>query len=66
MANKEKEISIEERLNKLNELVNKLENEKMTLKESLQVYEQAMNLSKEIEKELSLAIDKVKIIEEQK
>ena len=66
MANKEKEISIEERLNKLNELVYKLENEKMTLKESLQVYEQAMNLSKEIEKELSLAIDKVKIIEEQK
>lgn len=62
----EKEMTIEEKIEKLNELVYKLENEKMTLKESLQIYEEAMNYSKLIEKELNEAMDKVKIIEGEK
>jgi exodeoxyribonuclease VII small subunit len=66
MANKKEELSIEEKLDKLNKLVDKLENEKMTLKESLSLYEEAMVYSKEIEKELSLALDKVKTIQEEK
>jgi len=66
MANKKEELSIEEKLDKLNKLVDKLENEKMTLKESLSLYEEAMKCSKEIEKELSVALDKVKTIQEEK
>lgn len=61
-----KEMTIEEKLKRLNELVSHLENDKMTLKESLELYEEAMCYSKEIEKELNEAIDKVKIIQEQK
>lgn len=61
-----KEMTIEEKLKRLNELVSHLENDKMTLKESLELYEEAMRYSKEIEKELNEAIDKVKIIQEQK
>ena len=61
-----KELSIEEKLKKLNELVERLENEKMTLKESLSLYEEAMGLSKEIEKELNIAMGKVKMIEGEK
>ena len=62
----EKKITIEEKLKNLNDLVSHLENDKMTLKESLDLYEKAMTISKDIEKELNEAIDKVKIIQEQK
>lgn len=62
----EKKITIEEKLKNLNDLVSHLENDKMTLKESLELYEKAMTISKDIEKELNEAIDKVKIIQEQK
>ena len=34
-----KEMTIEEKLKRLNELVSHLENDKMTLKESLELYE---------------------------
>ena len=62
----DKKITIEEKLKNLNDLVSHLENDKMTLKESLDLYEKAMTISKDIEKELNEAIDKVKIIQEQK
>ena len=62
----DKKITIEEKLKNLNDLVSHLENDKMTLKESLDLYEKAMTTSKDIEKELNEAIDKVKIIQEQK
>ena len=62
----DKKITIEEKLKNLNDLVSHLENDKMALKESLDLYEKAMTISKDIEKELNEAIDKVKIIQEQK
>jgi exodeoxyribonuclease VII small subunit len=58
------ELTIEEKMAKLEELVNKLENEKMTLKESLELYESAMTLSKELTNDLNLASKKVKMIKE--
>jgi len=61
-----KQLNIEEKLTKLQELASRLEGEKMTLKESLELYEEAMKLSKEIENELKEAVDKVKIIQEEK
>lgn len=62
----EKKITIENKLTKLNEMVERIENEKMTLSESLALYEEAMKLSKEIETELEKTIDKIKIIQEEK
>ena len=59
----EKQLSIEEKIKNLNEMVDRIENEKMTLSESLSLYESAMKLSKEIEEELNKTIDKIKIIQ---
>ncbi len=62
MANKE--LTIEEKFSRLEELVDKLENEKMTLKESLELYQEAMSLSKELNVELNEASKQVLIVQE--
>jgi exodeoxyribonuclease VII small subunit len=62
MANKE--LTIEEKFSRLEELVSKLENEKMTLKESLSLYEEAMNLSKELNTSLNEASKQVLLVQE--
>ncbi len=62
MANKE--LTIEEKFSRLEELVTKLENEKMTLKESLELYQEAMSLSKELNVELNEASKQVLIVQE--
>lgn len=62
MANKE--LTIEEKFSRLEELVSKLENEKMTLKESLALYEEAMNLSKELNTSLNEASKQVLLVQE--
>lgn len=59
-----KELTIEEKFSRLEELVSKLENEKMTLKESLALYQEAMNLSKELNIELNEASKQVLIVQE--
>ncbi len=59
-----KELTIEEKFSRLEELVSKLENEKMTLKESLALYQEAMNLSKELNVELNEASKQVLIVQE--
>ncbi len=56
-------LTIEEKFSRLEELVNKLENEKMTLKESLALYEEAMNLSKELNEELNEATKQVLLVQ---
>lgn len=58
-----KTLTIEEKFSRLEELVTKLENEKMTLKESLTLYEEAMNLSKELNEELNEAAKQVLLVQ---
>lgn len=58
-----KTLTIEEKFSRLEELVTKLENEKMTLKESLELYEEAMNLSKELNEELNEATKQVLLVQ---
>lgn len=58
-----KTLTIEEKFSRLEELVTKLENEKMTLKESLGLYEEAMNLSKELNEELNEATKQVLLVQ---
>lgn len=59
-----KELSIEEKFEKLENLVNKLENEKLSLEESITLYEEAMKLSKELSIELNEVTKKVLLIQE--
>ncbi len=58
-----KTLTIEEKFSRLEELVTNLENEKMTLKESLTLYEEAMNLSKELNEELNEATKQVLLVQ---
>ena len=59
-----KELSIEEKFELLEKLVNKLENEKLSLEESIKLYEEAMKLSKELSIELNEVTKKVMLIKE--
>ena len=59
-----KELSIEEKFESLEKLVNKLENEKLSLEESIKLYEEAMKLSKELSIELNEVTKKVMLIQE--
>ena len=59
-----KELSIEEKFELLEKLVNKLENEKLSLEESIKLYEEAMKLSRELSIELNEVTKKVMLIQE--
>lgn len=52
-------ISYEEALKELEEIINRLENEKLPLKESLELFERAKVLSKFAQEELSKANGKL-------
>ena len=60
-----KDMTIEQKFELLEKLVNKLENEKLSLEESIKVYEEAMKLSKELSLELNEVTKKVMIIQEE-
>jgi len=55
----EKEKSFEEKLNRLNEIVEKAENETLPLEESIRLYEEGNLLIKELEKTLKDAQSKI-------
>ncbi len=58
MAEK-KEMSFEEKLNRLNEIVGKIEGETLPLQETLALYKEGKTLIAELQKELSDAEKKV-------
>ncbi len=60
MAKEEKvTLSIEESLKKLDEIVNVVENETLPLEKSLAIFEEGMNIIKDLEKRLSEAESKL-------
>lgn len=57
-------MSFEEKLKKLEDLVDKLENDKIGFKESIEIYKEAKKLSKELNDELNDSINKLSYIVE--
>lgn len=60
----ENKRSFDERLNELNELVSKLQDESIPFEESMEIYNKCKKLSDELKKELDEAITKVSLINE--
>lgn len=60
----ENKKSFEERLNYLNELVNKLQDSNLAFDEALNIYNECMSLSSSLKEELNQAISKVTLINE--
>lgn len=60
----ENKKSFEERMNHLNELVNKLQDSSLPLDEALNLYNECITLSNELKNEIDNAINKVTIIKE--
>ncbi len=60
----ENKKSFEERMNHLNELVNKLQDSSLPLDEALNLYNECITLSNELKSEIDNAINKVTIIKE--
>ncbi|MCR5491720.1 MAG: exodeoxyribonuclease VII small subunit [Bacilli bacterium] len=63
MANEDKK-PFEQRLERLNEIVNKIETETLSLNQSMALYEEGKKLIVELEKELSEAKIKIETIRE--
>jgi len=55
-------MSFEKKLNRLEEIVQKMEGGEMALDESLKLFEEGVKLSRECNKELSEAEQKVKLL----
>jgi len=58
----EKKIDFEKELNRLNEMIEKLENDNSNLEDSLKLYEEAKALIKKLQKALKEAEQKVETI----
>lgn len=56
----EKEMNFETKMNRLNEIVEDVENSTLSLKDSLKLYEEGMKLIKELTTTLDEAEDKIK------
>ena len=62
MKNNKKFVSLETSLNKLNEIVNALELDKTTLKETMKLYQDGIDLIKFCETEIKIAEKQIKIL----
>lgn len=63
---KEKELSFEQQMQKLNEIVEKLEKGDVELDESISLYEEGLNLSKSLKKQLDSFEEKINELSENK
>lgn len=59
MAEKKQEISFEEKIKRLETIVNELESGEVALEDAIEKYTEAMNLSKECSNKLTEVTDKV-------
>ena len=57
-------MTFEEKMNRLEKIISKLENEKLGLEESVQLYEEGKKLTKELQEELDKSMKKLAYIVE--
>ena len=60
----ENKLSFEEKLAKLNELVNKLQDNSISFEESVSIYNESIKLSEELKNELNNTLSKVTLVNE--
>ena len=60
----ENKLSFEEKLTKLNELVNKLQDNSISFEESISIYNESIKLSEELKNELNNTLSKVTLVNE--
>lgn len=60
----ENKIKFEDKLNKLNQLVEKLQDDSIPFEEALEIYNECVKLSDSLKKELDSAIAKISKIDE--
>lgn len=60
----ENKLSFEEKLAKLNELVNKLQDNSISFEESIIIYNESIKLSEELKTELNNTMSKVTLVNE--
>lgn len=60
----ENKLTFEEKLAKLNELVNKLQDNSISFEESVSIYNESIKLSEELKKELNNTLSKVTLVNE--
>lgn len=61
---KKKELSFEEKLTRLNEIVEKVENTTLSLEDAMKLYEEGNALIKDLQKSLDEAEAKIKVIKD--
>ena len=61
---KKKELTFEEKLTRLNEIVEKVENTTLSLEDAMNLYEEGNALIKDLQKSLDEAETKIKVIKE--
>ena len=62
----ENKLTFEEKLAKLNELVNKLQDNSISFEESISIYNESIKLSEELKNELNNTLSKVTLVNENK
>lgn len=60
----ENKLTFEEKLAKLNELVNKLQDNSISFEESISIYNDSIKLSEELKNELNNTLSKVTLVNE--
>ena len=60
----ENKLTFEEKLAKLNELVNKLQDNSISFEESISIYNESIKLSEELKTELNNTMSKVTLVNE--
>ncbi|MBE6131884.1 MAG: exodeoxyribonuclease VII small subunit [Erysipelotrichaceae bacterium] len=60
----ENKLTFEEKLAKLNELVNKLQDNSISFEESVSIYNESIKLSEELKNELNNTLSKVTLVNE--
>lgn len=60
----ENKLTFEEKLAKLNELVNKLQDNSISFEESISIYNESIKLSEELKNELNNTLSKVTLVNE--
>ena len=65
MASEEKKLSFEEKLNRLNQIVAKIEGEVLSLEETMALYAEGKELIASLDTELKAAEEKVNLTQQQ-